>query len=427
MALESLLGQMNKATLSGFGRALGGWATSLGGWLASLPGWLFVLLLLVFGVLRNGVNILGTWYSTYPFLLESFPTPVHPFSASWASMVPAWLLGVDSDVGWSVLHVAAVVLVAVGLVLLPMRLLPDVRGRVVALVLVASPMFTVLLHEIGRYDVWVIAGGVILALARRLWVVGVGALLAVFGNPDQALALAVCLLVVAAAPSLSWLRRRAYVVAGVVGSVWVAGQFWFAAYGKLEVTRLGLMGRIFGLGGEASPADEILTGRFSTSNTWVVAQVESLFSSFPLLVFSWFGVFWVIAIYLIWVQRGSGRWSVGLGLIVLPAVIASVFGIDGTREFVPIAWPILLVLVYWGLVQAEQPVGASAGGQRRVARGRVAPKHLARGRLAPGHLVKWRLALGATGLAAVFVPAVYVSMGRVVSPYLELSEFIFLR
>jgi hypothetical protein len=413
---------MNQATLSGFGRALGSWAAGLGSWLANLPSWLFVLLLVAFGVVRNGVNVLGTWYSTYPFLLESFPTPVHPFSVSWASMVPAWLLGVNSDTGWSALHVVAVGLVAVGLVLLPMRLLPDIRGRVVALVVVASPMFTVLVHEIGRYDVWIIAGGVILALASRLWVVGLGALLAVLGNPDQALALSVCLLLVAASPSLSWLRPRAYTVVGVVGLGWLAGQFWFAAYGKLEVTRLGLMGRILGLGGEASPADEILTGRFSSSSSWLTGQLESLFTSLPLLVFSWFGVFWLIAIYLVWVQRGSGRWLAGLGLVALPAVIASVFGIDGTREFVPIAWPIFLVLAYWGLVQAEQPVGASASGQRRVARGRLAPV-----RLAPEQLVKWRLALGVTALAAVFVPAVYVSMGRAISPYLEVSEFIFLR
>ncbi len=412
MALESLLGQMNQATLSGFGRALGSWAAGLGGWLANLPSWLFVLLLVVFGVLRNGVNVLGTWYSTYPFLLESFPTPVHPFSVSWASMVPAWLLGVDSNTGWSAFHVAAVALVALGLVLLPMRLLPDIRGRVVALVVAASPMFTVLLHEVGRYDVWIIAGGVILALASRLWVVGLGALLAVLGNPDQALALSVCLLVVAASPSLSWLRPRAYTVAGVVGLVWLAGQFWFAAYGKLEVTRLGLMGRILGLGGETSPADEILTGRFSSSSSWLTGQLESLFTSLPLLVFSWFGVFWLIAIYLVWVQRGSGRWSAGLGLVVLPAVIASVFGIDGTREFVPIAWPILLVLAYQGLVKPDESVDMGAASSAQLAQPPFAP---------------WRLALGVTALAAVFVPAVYVSMGRTISPYLEVSEFIFLR
>lgn len=393
---------MNQATLGGFGRAVVGWATGLGGWLAGLPGWVFVVLLVVVGVLRNGVNVLGTWYSTYPFLLESFPTPVHPFSVSWASMVPAWALGVSSDLSWSILHASAVAVVFVGLVVLPMRLLPDVRGRVVALVLVASPLLTVLLHEIGRYDVWVVAGGVVLALARRLWVIGLGALLAVLGNPDQALALAICLLVVAAAPGLSWLRQRAYVVAAVVGSVWVAGQIWFAAYGKLEVTRLGLMGRIVGLGGDTSPADEILTGRFSSADSWLVGQMESLFTSLPLLVFSWFGAFWLIAIYLVWAQRGVGRWVVGFGLIALPAVIASVFGIDGTREFVPVAWPVFLALAYWGLVRPERPLDSDG-------------------------VAKWRVTLGVTGLVALLVPAVYVSMGRVVSPYLELSEFIFLR
>jgi hypothetical protein len=393
---------MNQATLSGFVGAVAGWASGFGRWLGGLPGWVFAFLLVAFAVLRNGINVLGAWYSTYPFLIESFPTPVHPFSASWASVVPAWAFGVSSDAGWVLFHALAVGVVLVGLVVVPMRVLPDVRGRVVALVLVASPLATVLLQEIGRYDVWMIAGGVVLALARRLWVVGAGALLAVTGNPDQALALAVCLLVVSLAPSLRWFRPRAGVVFAVVVTVWVLMQVWFAAYGKLEVTRIGLMGRIFGVGSEVSPADEILTGRFADQGSWALGHFESLFAAFPLLVFSWFGVFWVVAIYLIWTMRGISRWFMLGGLIVLPALIASIFGIDGTREFVPVAWPILLALVYWGLVKPGEKLDSKGASQ-------------------------WGLALGAITLAAIFVPAIYVMLGRATTPYLEISEFLLFR
>jgi hypothetical protein len=227
-------------------------------------------------------------------------------------------------------------------------------------------------------------------------------LLAVTGNPDQALALAVCLLVVSFAPSLRWLRPRAGVVFAVVVTVWVVMQVWFAAYGKLEVTRVGLMGRIFGMGGEVSPADEILTGRFADQGSWALGQFESLFAAFPLLVFSWFGVFWVVAIYLIWTMRGSSRWFVLGGLIVLPVFIASIFGIDGTREFVPVAWPILLALVYWGVVKPGEKLDSKGASQ-------------------------WGLALGATVLAAIFVPAIYVMLGRATTPYLEISEFLLFR
>jgi len=393
---------MNQATLSGFALAVAGWASGFGRWLVRLPMWVFALLLIAFAVLRNGVNILGTWYSTYPFLVESFPTPVHPFSASWASVVPAWVFGVSSDAGWILFHALAVGVVLVGLVVVPMRVLPDVRGRLVSLVLVASPIATVLLQEIGRYDVWMIAGGVVVALARHLWVVGAGALLAVTGNPDQALALAVCLLVVSFAPSLRWLRPRAGVVFAVVVTVWVVMQVWFAAYGKLEVTRVGLMGRIFGWGGEVSPADEILTGRFADQGSWALGQLESFFAAFPLLVFSWFGVFWVLAIYVVWAMRANSRWFVLIGVILLPALIATIFGIDGTREFVPVAWPILLALVYWGLVKPDQTLDSKGAGQ-------------------------WGLALGATALAAIFVPAIYVMLGRATTPYLEISEFLLFR
>ena len=393
---------MSQASLGGFTQALVSWASGLGRWLVRMPGWVFAILLVAFALLRNGVNFLGTWYSTYPFLVESFPTPVHPFSASWASVVPAWVLGVSGDAGWMLFHGLAVAVVLVGLVVVPMRVLPDVRGRLVALVLVASPLATVLLQEIGRYDVWMIAGGVIIALARRLWVVGVGALLAVTGNPDQALALAVCFLVVSFAPSLRWLRPRTGVVVAVVGTVWVLMQVWFAAYGKLEVTRVGLMGRIFGFGGEVSPADEILTGRFADQGSWALGQFESLFAAFPLLVFSWFGVFWVLALYVVWLMRGANRWVVFLGMILLPALISSIFGIDGTREFVPIAWPILLALVYWGLVKPGETLDSKSSSH-------------------------WGLALGASALAAIFVPAVYVMLGRATTPYLEISEFLLFR
>jgi hypothetical protein len=89
-------------------------------------------------------------------------------------------------------------------------------------------------------------------------------------------------------------------------------------------------------------------------------------------------------------------------LIVLPEFIASILGIDGTREFVPVAWPILLALVYWGLVKPDAKLDSKGAS-------------------------KWGLALGATALAAIFVPAIYVMLGRATTPYLEISEFLIFR
>lgn len=107
---------------------------------------------------------------------------------------------------------------------------PTPRRRLAVVLLACSPLPTVMLFGIGRYDIFLITGSALVALGHRWWLVFLGALIACSGNPEQSVVAALCLLLVSLAPRFRDKRRDALIFGAVAVVNWVAVSLWFAAF-----------------------------------------------------------------------------------------------------------------------------------------------------------------------------------------------------
>jgi hypothetical protein len=310
--------------------------------MARLPTWIFAPVLLAVGVVRIGVLPIGPeWVGWLRGAAESLPEPSQYLSSSVGPAVVMRVLGGPPSIIWWLLGAGIWLLVfAVPITILARR---GVRGRLLAIGLAASPAFAVTVTMLGHYDLWIIAGSATLVLAKRAWVALLGALVAVLGNPEQALPSALAILLVALAWRNRSLALRSLVYLGLASCAVVLVAAWASAAGGPSRS-----------GGYLS---------------LLPLSVESFLGVWPLAIYAWLGPLWLAVLALILMLPPWRSRALALGGVVVVPALMSITTLDGTRVFVAVGTGALVALVAlalqgplreWSPPEAALAVGGAA-------------------------------------------------------------------
>ncbi len=302
---------------------------------------------------------------------ESFIEAISDFpdiSAYWrTSLLPlmiAKVMGVETVGGWVALHVLATAFLLVGTAIALLRRMGDEYGVVAFGLFVLGPIGAVLFGGIGFYDVWVIAGAVLL-VAGKSWIIRIiGSVVLLGGNFE-----------------LGCIALLGYVI-------------WIAAQGS----RKRLQNTIVETGFSIAAVYALLAWVYRSApdpdsrGEWFVNQAKGSMVNaivvFPLLAFSFFGVTWLLIGRHIIERKGMWpRALVFISLVMLPGVMAMTT-LDGTRVFVAIAAPATVAVLF------------SADTYRAISGVEITPRNLA--------------------IAALVIPTLQVHMGEIINPYAEL-------
>lgn len=278
-------------------------------------------LVMVFLVVKNGFDIeLRNIQEAYLPASQVFPAPQGYFSASFGQVSLTHVLGISTTTQWVAFH-AVVTLVALVVIVVMAGRNTVVSAPMALLVVAAATASSGLLISLGKYDVFTVLGGFILALARTRTGAAVGAVIMISGNPEQAIVASLALVVLTFAADFRWLRVRAIIALLLSGAGWLCVQVWFMSNG-MDSGRLYLI-RVF--------IGESL-GRFAASP--------------ELVVWSWLGAGWFVVIAALILIGRASRWPLLMSLIALPAV-ASIITADGARVFAAIVLPSFVAVGLW--------------------------------------------------------------------------------
>lgn len=311
----------------------------IGTWVGRLTPTSFAFILLTVAVLRIGV--LGTGVNFTAFIersAEAFPRPAG--TSSLGSILLMKALGVPPPPVWWIVGGLLFGVTVVGVFALSRR---AGAWRKAALMVVAlSPAFITQIALLGHYDWFLITGSLLIVLARDRIFVAAGILLAVMGNPEQAVIASICLLAVAVGMRVEHLRVRAFWFAGAAVSMFCAGQIWFARGGQENVRVSGLL----------------------NADGATVQSIRGFLASWPVTTYSFLGGLWIVVLLSLLVcAEGSRRILVLVGVILIPAS-AAVLTLDGTRVFAATGTAALVALLattwerHW---RHEPPTSATLG------------------------------------------------------------------
>jgi len=296
--------------------------TRLGAGLAALPIAAFIGLVAVLAVLRNGI-----WFTPVPIVvieenLRSFPDPF-PWSESTSyglrSLLWAFRIGTVED---SMLLTAVVTAGCIAVCVLAIAL--RFRGqqfRLMAMVLLLGPAVTVMLGNIGRNDMLLLTGSVLVACASPgrpwPWLTVAGAGLMIAGNPEQALVSCGILLAASLTARLTEHRRSAALAFAICGLAYLALQFRSASAGT--DSRLGIF----------------------THN--LKASLELFLTSAPLVLYSGYAALWLILGFCLVNATRRDRVIICLAFIAMPILVTATT-LDQTRVWVGVSTLAVLAL-----------------------------------------------------------------------------------
>lgn len=291
----------------------------VGRFVLDCPAWLLGLMAVAVAVLRNGIHFdIGS--VDFAAGARELPKPLNWFSSSWGPSVVGRLTGLDATTDTWNAGFLALTLLAMAVTAVVVLARPTPRRRIALVLLACSPLPAVLLYGIGRYDLFLITGSALVAMAHRWPVVLLGALIACSANPEQSIVSALCLLLVSMAPRFRAKRPHAWLFGGVAVVNWIAVSVWFDHY-------------------------DVDGSRALLFPVWVAKSVQGFLEAFPLSLYSWFGALWLVVLFVAGSLTGRSRWFVIAGLFALPAIF-TVTTLDGTRVFVCVAAAAALFVVH---------------------------------------------------------------------------------
>lgn len=283
-------------------------------WLQSVPWWLFSFMAIGVAAFKSGVVLDPIRMND----LEGFPYPPNTFtSLSYGFRTFGWVFSFDRDFHFALLGIVLVV-IALGLIAALARIkFNNTDGRIIVILVVAGPIGTILLSWIGRNDVLMILGSILVAFSnRRLSLVVPGLVMMIAGNPEQSVLAWLALVTASFFTHMeSW--RRLALVGLAVSSTALAG--------------LSLLARSLGAGDRSRFLDDYL-----------LASLHNFLSNLPLSIYALFGIMWPVVLVLL--ALGGRRELIVFFLTFAPAVVVTAITLDQTRVFVGIS---SLALVAW--------------------------------------------------------------------------------
>lgn len=178
----------------------------------------------VLAVLKSGIDI--TQVYIWPLAGWPDPAPVYP-PLTYGFRLIAKVIGTESREHYNLISLISIAVVVVLLPFILKQGLARDHARWVVIVVMSGPMIWILSGGIGRTDPFIILGGTILAILghRIAWVL-VASVLSVLGNPEQAVIMTLCLLLVSASPRLRDRTRGAAIAVVVTTASWASLNLW---------------------------------------------------------------------------------------------------------------------------------------------------------------------------------------------------------
>jgi len=176
--------------------------------ISQAPWWLLSSALFVVALLKSGIALEVAAQQASP----SFPYPevgtVDGLSYGLPTIV--WLLGIQGQT--TTIGLVAFVLIVIGFLIAAYLVSRTFAGPSRALGLIAlglGPTITVLLGNIGRHDLLVVYGAVIVGLrGHKWWGLAVGTILMFLGNPEQTIVALGALTILSFAPAFRESLRK---------------------------------------------------------------------------------------------------------------------------------------------------------------------------------------------------------------------------
>lgn len=233
------------------------------------------------------------------------------------------LFGLNTSVRWIVFYSLATILTLALLATFTFRLRTTYDARILFALVVISQLQIIMLTELGKFDLFLILGSIILIFGRTFPIQLLGALSITMGNFEQSIVIFGALLVFSLSTDNNLKIRRL----ASISTIAVTSQYLILnlAYGTWSF----------------SGGDSRLNWFTGNWFRFLKANVASL----PTLIYSGYGACWIIVG--IYISRGStarNRFIHFTCLIFMPlAMTLTTF--DGTRIWVLISAPLLLVVL----------------------------------------------------------------------------------
>lgn len=297
----------------------------LGQWVMRIRMRYFMLLILVIGVIRIGPLGIGPDYvRQLSVSAESFPTPVSYLSSGLGPTFIISLIGEPSTLAWWI--VGSLIWIGMILVLLNAVRKSGTWAKPAWILIVMSPAFILSVSMLGQTDMFTIAGSLLIACGRKPITLIAGIVIVPLGNPEQAFASSLILLLVALALREKTLLSRSLFFLASAGIYFLCIQIWFHMMADSDA-RVQLV-----IGEESMLVD---TTRFILG-TW------------PLSLYAAMGPLWIALIVILFTLKPKARWIVFFALVIIPIGIQTVT-FDGTRDFVipGLAGTLALFITVW--------------------------------------------------------------------------------
>jgi hypothetical protein len=234
----------------------------------------------------------------------------------------AWLARTDDPNAYAVIGLSLTVITLILGAWMIRRSSDATDARLILVLVFLGPIGIVLLNNIGRHDVLVLLGSLMIGtLGRRpAWAIA-GALLMVAGNPEQACVASVILLIIGLMRGMEHIRVRAVTSLVIAFGSFIGLSAWAHANG---------------VGGRGGYITEYLGN-----------SIYGFFGNFPLSVFAAFGPIWVVLIWILMRVSVRDRILLVIGLGVIPFAVTAIT-LDQTRVFVGVSTAALLpVLIHF--------------------------------------------------------------------------------
>ena len=293
--------------------------------------WKFAILALTLTSLRSGVRIASN-LETYLEGSLAFPNLTYFYKSSLAMPLIAQALSLDTTDHWIIAY-GLIAIAFIFVFLIGVRASKyEVNKKLLVTLFFFSQLQVIVFTEIGKFDLFLIMGATCLILFDGNTTKLFGALLMTMGNFEQAIAAFFVLTIYSLSSDNNLKTRKILLITSSAALI----QFYLLnkAYGKWTF----------------SDGDSRFNWLLENGTRHFKANI----SSFPLLMFSGYGIIWTLVI--ITILRSSSILNFSchvISLVIIPfALTMTTF--DGTRVWVIVTAPLTLHLIrYFSALKAE--------------------------------------------------------------------------
>lgn len=291
---------------------------------------------LVLSTLLFAVALLKGGFFVEVFAQEpdpAFPLPQPGITAlSYGLPALVWAFGIQGNV--ALIGLMSLVLSVLAYFLSMFLVQRSFTGnvRTIAIISIAlGPTICVLLGNIGRHDVFIILGAVVVGLRgeRIAWAL-LGTLIMVLGNPEQSLVALLLALALAFTRDFKRYRTSLVLSSGVALVAFVTLSLWARSLGV--TSRADWIGYHLGVG---------------LLNFWANVGIA---------VYASYGLLWLLVIFQLSRLQGSER-IVGLAALIILPLLVSMVTADTTRVFVGISTVMLMMAMRISLPALVSRIG----------------------------------------------------------------------